>query len=169
MALGGLVDGADWSLDSARLVDARQGRADMLHEDQYGGGVAPHPTGGQNGTWQGGFAFARPAGGKHPEAVQQWYRLLAATQSQLDYYQSTHQLPAALAALDQVKRTVQPPGQAFLGELPIAHWRWPFTDVMTQALNQAQNDVLSLKTPSAQALDAAQQTLLAQYAGYWGN
>jgi len=39
---------------------------------------------------------------------------------------------------------------------------------MLTALNQAQNDVLSLKTPTRQALDTAQQTLLAQYSDYWG-
>jgi hypothetical protein len=77
-------------------------------------------------------------------------------------------LPASVAALDQVKQTIAAPGPRFLAQLPIAHWRWPFTDVMTQALGQAQSDVLSLKTPTRQALDTAQQTILAQYAQYWG-
>jgi multiple sugar transport system substrate-binding protein len=135
---------------------------------QYSGGGVPHPSGGQNGTWQGGFSFARPAGGKHPEAVQQLYQFLAETPTQVTYYQATHQLPAALAALDQVKQTIQSPGQIFIAQLPTAHWRWPYTDVMNTALNTAANDVLSLKTPTQQALDAAQQTLLAQYADYWG-
>jgi multiple sugar transport system substrate-binding protein len=135
---------------------------------QYSGGGVPHPSGGQNGTWQGGFSFARPAGGKHPEAVQQLYQFLAETPTQVTYYHATHQLPAALAALDQVKQTIQSPGQIFIAQLPTAHWRWPYTDVMNTALNTAANDVLSLKTPTQQALDAAQQTLLAQYADYWG-
>lgn len=86
----------------------------------------------------------------------------------MTYYEATHQLPAALAALDQVKQTIQAPGPAFISELATAHWRWPYTDVMLQALNQAQNDVLSLRTPTKRALDAAQQTLLAQYPDYWG-
>jgi ABC-type glycerol-3-phosphate transport system substrate-binding protein len=135
---------------------------------QYGGGVVPHPPGGKNGTWQGGFSFARPVGGKHPEAVQQLYTFLADTQNQITYYQATHQLPASLAALDQVKQTIGSPGQLFIAELPSAQWRWPYTDVMLTALNQAQDAVLSLKTPTQQALDTAQQTLLAQYADYWG-
>ena len=135
---------------------------------QYGGGVVPHPPGGKNGTWQGGFSFARPVGGKRPEAVQQLYTFLADTQNQVTYYQATHQLPESLAALDQVKQTIGSPGQLFIAELPTAQWRWPYTDVMLTALNQAQNDVLSLKTPTRQALDTAQQTLLAQYSDYWG-
>lgn len=135
---------------------------------QYGGNVVPHPPGGQNGTWQGGFSFARPVGGKHPEAVQLLYQFLATTPSQRDYYQATRQLPASSAALDQVQQSIAAPGSRFLAQLPIAHWRWPFTDVMTQALGQVQNDVLGLKTPTRQALDSAQQTILAQYAQYWG-
>ena len=77
-------------------------------------------------------------------------------------------MPASLAALDQVKQTIGSPGQLFIAELPTAQWRWPYTDVMLTALNQAQDAVLSLKTPTKQALDTAQQTLLAQYADYWG-
>lgn len=135
---------------------------------EWWGAPVPNPAGGRNGTWSGGMAFVVPVGCNNQEAAARFLQFVASPEEQVRYYKATRENPATTKGIEMTFDLVEELEAIFLTQVDQANWRHPFTGLMNTFLGQAANEVIDMVEPAKQALDEAQEQVLAQYADIWG-
>lgn len=135
---------------------------------EFWGAPVPHAPGGRNGTWSGGLALVVPKGVKNEAGASRFLRFMASTEAQVRYYTLTRALPTTLSGLRAVTELASPLERVFMEQAAVGHWRHPFSSLIYGPLGTAQSQVVNLQKPANQALDEAQQLMLAQHSNIWG-
>jgi len=66
------------------------------------GGAMPHPEGGSNGAWSGGFAWSVPVGAKNTKAAARFIEFFSRTENQIVYGTLCSRIPANTRALREI-------------------------------------------------------------------
>lgn len=129
----------------------------------------PHPPGGANGTWCGGFANVIPKGSRHPKEAAEFIRWLASEEAQIDIYKLLGAVPINKKALEKVKLLVSSKERKFYAQFPYAHGRTPlWVAVFNECLVTVDEAIYSKKTPK-QALDDMQIRLEKIFKEFFGD
>lgn len=128
----------------------------------------PHPPGGANGTWCGGFCNVIPKGSKHPKEAAEFIKWLGQEEAQLDVYKLLEHIPTNKKALDKVRLMVDPIERKLYAQFPVAHGRPPlWVRIFNECLTVVDEAIYGKKTPK-QALDDMQTRLEQAFKEFFG-
>lgn len=147
----------------------RQGFPDL----QFDVGRIPHPPGGRNGTWSGGFAWVAPSTMTNSEAAARFLAFASKPEAQATIFfhdmAGEGAIPANTRAISQyVAAKLSKQEAKMVDQMAESNWRSPFSGVLRKAWWTAVTDVRNLKQSPQTALETAQSSVLTQYASFWG-
>jgi len=126
---------------------------DPMESIEYSTGPVPHPEGGHNGTWGGGFAIGIVPTTRHPRAATLLAGFLARPDVQLYSARNRGGFPCNLEAASEYKEYMGPQQVRLYDQIDEANPRYPFIwvpvfyatwDAMTRAVTGQQSPTESL-------------------------
>jgi multiple sugar transport system substrate-binding protein len=120
----------------------------------YGVAEVPHPPGGTNGTWCGGFSHVVPRGVKHPDEAAKFVRWMGSKEAQMIWYKELVSTPTNIEALKEAIEIAEPKDRIFMEQWEIANGRYPlWMHFFLECLPMVENAIHFKKTPEQALAD----------------